>query len=169
MLHTLLYIGVLLGGIERWAGFGGIVFMAMDGGIGKLRPELSKEREQRRLLRCGACVLGCLAVGGETTDIADADGVGIVTFAVCANLFERSARVDAAVKVNHIVVADAVETTLAVPAVDVGDGERLVLGGGGTMDDDVVYFAHEFRDELRVKRDEKGRTTRFFLTTNITN
>ena len=42
---------------------------------------------------------------------------------------------DAAVKVNHIMVADAVETTLAVPAVDVGDGEGLVFCGRGTMDD----------------------------------
>ena len=117
--------------------------MSVDGGIGKLRPELAKERKQRRLLSCGACVLGCLAVGGETTDIADADGVGIMTFAVCANLFERSARVDAAVKVNHIVVADAVETTLAVPAVDVGDGEGLVFCGRRTVDNDVVYLAHK--------------------------
>ena len=85
-----------------------------------------------------------------------------MTFAVCANLFERSARVNAAVKVNDIVVSDAVETTLAVPAVDVGDGEGLSFGCGGAMDDDVVYFAHEFRDELRVKRDEKERTTGLF-------
>ena len=42
----ILYSGVLLGGIERWACFGGIVFMAMDCGIGILRPELAKEREQ---------------------------------------------------------------------------------------------------------------------------
>ena len=116
--------------------------MTMDSGIGKLRPELAKERKQCRLLLLGACVLGCLAVGGETTDIADADGVGIVTFAVCANLFKRSARVDAAVKVNHIVIADAIETSLAVPAVNVGDGEGFVLCGCRTMNDDVVYLSH---------------------------
>ena len=67
-----------------------------------------------------------------------------MTFAVCANLFKRSARVDAAVKVDHIVVADAVETTLAVPAVDVGDGEMFVFCGRRTVDDDVVYLAHDW-------------------------
>ena len=66
-----------------------------------------------------------------------------MTFAVCANLFYRSARVDAAVKVNHIVVADAVETTLAVPAVDVGNGEGLVFCGRRTVDYYFVYFAHD--------------------------
>ena len=69
-----------------------------------------------------------------------------MTFAVCANLFERSARVDAAVKVNHIVVADAVETTLAVPAVDVGNGEGLVFCGRRTVDYYFVDGSHDFRE-----------------------
>ena len=69
-----------------------------------------------------------------------------MTFAVCANFFYRSARVDAAVKVNHIMVADAVETTLAVPAVDVGDGEGLVFCGRRTVDYYFVDGSHKFRE-----------------------
>ena len=56
---------------------------------------------------------------------------------------------DAAVKVDDVVIADGGEAALAVPAVDVGDGERLAFRGGGTMDDDVSDFSHKSK---KVKR-----------------
>ena len=50
---------------------------------------------------------------------------------------------DAAVKVDDVVVADGGETALAVPAVDVGDCEGLAFGGGGAMDYYICDFTHD--------------------------
>ena len=66
-----------------------------------------------------------------------------MTFAVCADFFERSTRVDAAVKVNHIMITDTVKSSLAVPAVNVSDGERLAFGGGGAVNYYFVDCSHD--------------------------
>ena len=65
-----------------------------------------------------------------------------MALAVRARLFYGSALVDGAVEADDVVVAYAVEAPLAMPSVNVGGGERLALGGGGAVDDDVGYFSH---------------------------
>ena len=59
----------------------------------------------------------------EATDVADTDGVGVVTLAVGTCLGERTTLVDAAVQIDDVVVADAGEAAGTVPPVDVGNGE----------------------------------------------
>ena len=117
--------------------------MAVNGGERKLFLQLFYECTERGFLCCRPSVLG-LAVGRQTADIADADADSIVTFAVCANLALRSACVYAAVTIYHEVIADAVEASLAMPTVDVLDGEVLALCGGTAMNDDFCYFSHDF-------------------------
>lgn len=93
------------------------------------------------LRRC-ARIFGCLVVSGKSTDIADADSSGIMPFAVRPNPVYRSPLLHRAVETDDIVVADAVEAALAVPAVDVGSRAVASLGCGGAVDDDTVNLAH---------------------------
>ena len=93
-----------------------------------------------------------------------------MTFAVCANLALRSACVYAAVTIYHEVIADAVEASLAMPAVDVLDGEVLALCSGTAMNDDLCNFFVPFilffnlLSEIRNKA--KGQTLRFIFVTD---
>ena len=57
-----------------------------------------------------------------------------------------------AVAVDDVVVADAVETALAVPLVDGAHRVVAPLDGGGAVDDDEIDFAH---DELELKNNAK--------------
>lgn len=78
----------------------------------------------------------------EATDVADTDGVGVVTLAVGTWLGERASLVDAAVQIDDVVVADASEATGTVPLVDVGDGEGLAFLRRTAVDDDFVNCPH---------------------------
>ena len=117
--------------------------MAVNGGEWELFLQLFYECTKRVFLCCRPSVLG-LAIGRQTAHITDADADSIVTFAVCANLALRSACVYAAVTIYHEVIADAVEASLAMPAVDVLDGEVLALCSGTAMNDDLCNFSHDF-------------------------
>ena len=96
-------------------------------------------------LRLCPCVFGRLAVCGKTTDIAHTDTGGIMPFAVGANLTYLSPLLHRAIETDDIVVADAVETALAMPAVDVGCRIVTPSGCGGAVDDYLVDSAHGFR------------------------
>ena len=117
--------------------------MAVDGGERELFLQLFYECTERGFLCCRPSVLG-FSVGRQTANVTDADAVGIVTFAMCANQIFRSACVNAAVSVNYEVIAYAVEASLAMPAVDVLDGEVLALCGGTAMNNDFCNFSHDF-------------------------
>ena len=67
-----------------------------------------------------------------------------MTSTMGADLRKRSAVVNRAVSVYHKVIADALETSLAMPSVNLLYGEILALGSGGTMDDDFSNFAHGY-------------------------
>lgn len=56
--------------------------------------------------------------------------------AMCANFCYRAARVNGAVAVDYIMIADAAEASGSMPSVNVLDGVVLPLWGGGTMNDD---------------------------------
>ena len=84
-----------------------------------------------------------LAIGCESADVTHANGIGIVSDAMCSNRCDWATCVDAAVKVDDVVVADLGETALAVPTVNVGDGEGLAFGRGGTMDYYRIDFSHK--------------------------
>ena len=116
--------------------------MPTDGCGREFCSQLFEEVEHCLLLLGCASVLWCLVVRSKTTDIADADAVGVVPLAVCASQLYRATFVDSAVEVDDVVVTDLGEATLTMPAVDVSDGERLAFGCGGAMDDDGVNLSH---------------------------
>ena len=131
--------------------------MSVDFGGREFRSQLFEQIEHGLLLLGCASVLGCFVVFGKSTDVADADAVGVMSLAVCADEFERTAFVDCAVEVDDVVVAYLGEATLTMPAVDVSDGEGLAFGCGGAMDDYQIYFSHKSKRVMlkskRVKMD----------------
>ena len=116
--------------------------MSSDFGIGELHPELAKKCHQCGLLLFRARVLRVLAVGGQTTDIADTYGMGVVSLAVRSHLCERSAMMHRAVAVDDEVISDGSKASLPMPAVDICRGEVLAFRCGRAMDDDEVNLAH---------------------------
>ena len=136
--------------VEAGTGFGGELVVAVDGGERELFLQLFYECTKRGFLCCRPSVLG-LAVGRQTADIADADADSIVTFAVCANLALRSACVYAAITIYHEVIADAVEASLAMPAINIFNAEVLALCSGTAMNDDLCNFSHDFFDVPQIR------------------
>ena len=115
--------------------------MAVDFCIGIVVFELSDKCLQ------GFFLLGCPRVFGlaeavEAADIADADGVGIVSLAVSAAFGYGPTCMDVAIEVNHEVIANASEPALAVPTVDVGNGEGLAFRRCAAMNDDFGDGSH---------------------------
>lgn len=65
----------------------------------------------------GSCV-GWLAVFVETTYIDNADGMIVLTFAVCTHFADASSCFYCAIELYYEMVADTFETTGLVPSVD---------------------------------------------------
>lgn len=116
--------------------------MSSDFGIGELHTELAKKCHQCGLLLFRARVLRVFAVGGQTTDIADSYGMGVVPLAVRSHLCERSAMMHRAVAVDDEVISDGGKASLPMPAVDICRGEVLAFRCGRAMDDDEINLAH---------------------------
>ena len=89
--------------------------MTMHCGIGILTAKFGDELDEcRTLCRC-ASIFGRLAVDGAAADVADADGMGIVTHTMCPSAVDVTSFVYRPIEVNHVVIADAVEAPLAMP------------------------------------------------------
>ena len=107
--------------------------------------EVHQLQHSVNLERCHR-VLG-LAPEVEATDVADADAVGVVPFAMASDGLYVLAHLDGAVKAYHIVVA-AVRSTrqreasLLVPALNVIQFEITPLLRRGAMQDDFLDFSH---------------------------
>ena len=78
-------MGILGSGIEAWAGFGGKVAVAVDGGGWVAVFEFGEDLDESCFL-CGCTGIGRVAVGIQTAAVGDADGVRIVVEAVRSGL-----------------------------------------------------------------------------------
>jgi len=106
--------------IEAGARPGGVIAMATDVFDGRKRADEKADQHGHR-----AALFSCPSVGGlsifvQTSDISDADAVGVVSFAMSANLVYRPAYLQGAIESYHVVVADAIEAALTMPFVDIG-------------------------------------------------
>ena len=88
--------------------------------------------------------VGGMAVGIEAADIGDADAVGVVARAMCTDLLDGTARVDAAVWVDDVMIANVVPTKAFMVAADALHGAVGIGAGGGAMDDDFGDCSHFF-------------------------
>ena len=98
------------------------------------------EPAERLLLGVGSGILR-LSGGIKPADIADADGVLVVPGGVRTGKRQLPAGFNGAVKPDDEMIPDAVESSLLVPAVDVGSTEILAFLGGGAMDHNAGELA----------------------------
>lgn len=63
--------------------------------------------------------VGELPISIDATDIHDTNAVGVVTFDMSSSLFERPTELYATIEPHYEVIANAVESLLTVPTVDV--------------------------------------------------
>ena len=112
----------------------GEVTVTEDDGLGVVDAERLEQGVQSGFLRCSARVLGT-ALGVETALVADADAVLVVVEGVGAGEVLVARLVQLAVALYVVVVAG--EAKAAVVAGDErGDGERPVLAGRRTVNND---------------------------------
>lgn len=103
-------------------------------GINELK--LLHELAKCQLLLWRACVLGRFSVLGHTTNITDANAVGIMPQAMGASYVLSTSLVDAAVPIDDIVITDVGKLACQVPTTNVLHREVLAFGGGRAMNDD---------------------------------
>ena len=110
------------------------VAVTEDDGVGVVDAEGLQQSVQGGFLRCSAGVLGT-ALGVETSFVAYADAVLVVAFGMGTDQLLVARLVQLAVALNVVVVAG--EAKAAVVAGDErGDGERPVLAGRRTVNND---------------------------------
>ena len=110
-------------------------------GINELK--LLHELAKCLLLLWRACVLGCFSVLGHTTDVADANAVGIMPQTMGASYVFSTSLVDAAVTIDDIVITYVGKMAGQVPTANILHREVLAFGGGTAVYDDFGDFTHE--------------------------
>ena len=103
--------------------------------------QIFDELEEDEVLGFGTGV-GWMSVGIKATDIGDADGVGVMSWTMSTDLFQWSARVNAAVLIDYIVIA-YVEPAEALVVSSYGFHGAVGIGTCGcAVYDDFGDFAH---------------------------
>ena len=110
-------------------------------GINELK--LLHELAKCLLLLWCACVLGRFSVLGHTTDVADANAVGIMPQAMGASYILGTPLVDAAVPIDDIVITYVGKFASKMPTANVVHCEIFAFGGGTAVYDDFGDFTHE--------------------------
>lgn len=118
--------------------------MAVNGHVpAELSLKLLNELHDRHALCRSAGVLGSLfTVVGNTPDIGDTNGVGVLPLGMGADAFNGSSLVNRAVAVDYKVVSDVgPAVTLYMPLADLRYRKVLPFGSGGAMQDDFRDFS----------------------------
>ena len=112
----------------------GEVAVTEDDGLGVVDAERLQQGMQSGFLRCSTRVLGT-ALGVETALVADADAVLVVVAGMGAGEVLVAGLVQLAVALYVVVVAGEAEAAV-VAGDERGDGERPVLAGRRTVNND---------------------------------
>lgn len=129
--------------VETWAGSVGELVVAVDRGYRVFFHKIADELEEGEALGFGAGVGGA-TVGIEAADISDANALGVVTWAMGTDLFDRTASVDAAIGVDDVMIADVAPAEALMVAADALHGTVGIRTGGGAVDDDFGDCSHFF-------------------------
>ena len=129
--------------IKAGAGFGGVLVVAVDGGDVVLLHQVLHQLEQSKTLERGAGV-GRATVSIEAADIGNADALDVVAWAMGADLLDGATRMDAAVGIDDIVIANVVPTEAFMVAANALHGAVGIGTGGGAMEDDFCDGSHFF-------------------------
>ena len=118
--------------------------MSDDGSIREFPFKEPNQRKQGYLLLCSASILRSLVVGGEPSDVAYSDGVGVMPLAVRSYFRNIASCCHSTVSVDDVVIPNGFESPLLMPSSDVLDGEILSFGSSRAMDDNLLDFSHAF-------------------------
>lgn len=110
-------------------------------GINELK--LLHELAKCLLLLWRACILGRFSVLGHTTDVADANAVGIMPQAMGASYVLGTSLVDASVAIDDIVITDVGKLACQVPTTNIVHCEVLAFGSCTAVYDNFGDFTHE--------------------------
>lgn len=110
-------------------------------GINELK--LLHELAKCLLLLWCACVLRRFSVLGHTTNVTDANAVGIMPQAMGASDVLGTPLVDAAVPIDDIVITDVGKLACQVPTANVLHREVLAFGSSTAVYDNFGDFTHE--------------------------
>ena len=104
--------------------------------------QLLYQHPQRTLLFLSACVLGCLAVGSQSADVAYPDAVVIVVLAVGTLLCLGPSLFNRPVNWNDIVIPTSLPSEGTVVAVDVLHSEGTALAVSGAVHNNKSNLSH---------------------------
>ena len=127
--------------VEAGAGTVGVFVVAVDGGDGVLFHQVADKLKEGETLGFGTGV-GGVAVGIEAADIGDADALGVVAGAMGSDLLDGAARMDAAVWVDDVMIADVVPAEALMVAADAFHSAVGIETGGSAVDDDFGDCSH---------------------------
>ena len=135
--------------LDARTGFVGVeVVMTYDHGAGVALVQVFEQLSHRHFLRLGTRV-GRITPDIKPTLVADAYRVGIVVLAVGTNQPFRPTLFYTSVTTDHVVVADAeVETSLAMPRINLGGRTHLVGLYCRTMNHNQGYSAHAWTKKV---------------------
>ena len=118
-----------LSDIKTRTSFVGKFIVTVDCGVGELFEKHLAEGVHHVALLVGAGIFGT-TVAVQSANIADADGVGVVAYAMGTYLTECTTGTDSAVAIDDIVVAARTEAAFTMPTVYFFDSHVLPLFGG---------------------------------------
>lgn len=116
--------------------------MAVESCSGISFLQLAAQTAQSEALCGRACIFGCLAIFCQTADIAYGYRVRILSEAMGTLSGFGAAGMDGAVKIYHIVIAYAVESTGTMPAVDFFYCHLSAFGRSCAMQYYFIYVSH---------------------------
>ena len=134
---------VFLFRVKRRALLGCKITVAVDDRFRVFGAKEFEQKQHRCFLRIRACVLCFLHILCLAAYIANTDAVGIVPGAVRARCLDRSSRLDCAVQINYIVIADVTPAALfSMPATDVVSAVVTPLRCVRAVNDNLFNISH---------------------------
>ncbi len=146
VFHTELFKDVvILVDVERRTVFRSELAVAMKCGFWKTLVKICEDFDECLFLFWGACVLGFeFAVSRATADVANSDGVLVISSAMNARNGLVASLVDGAVEINQPMVPDmGPVVVLNMHPCYAGNCLLTALRGGGAVADDTVDFSHK--------------------------
>ena len=111
--------------------------------MGVIELQLVHQLPQSSLLLRSTCVLGVLAIGSATPNVADTNAMGIMPQAVRPGNVFSSSLVDRAISIDDIVITYVGKLAGKMPTANIVHCEILAFGSGRAMYYDFRDFTHE--------------------------
>jgi len=127
--------------VEAGTGTVGVLIVSVDGGNGVFFHQVLDKLEENKTLRLGSGV-GGMAVGIMATDIGNADALDVVAGAMGADLLDGATRMDAAVGIDDVMIANVVPAEAFMVAANTLHGAVGIGTGGGAIEDDFSDGSH---------------------------